>query len=87
MADPPALIYPGPWHKTTIDGHLAWESPRDVIVQWGAVQVGISTPDDPALVSAIEAAENARSSRKIFLGLRDYPLDVSRYATKIASLH
>jgi hypothetical protein len=43
-SDPPVLTFPGPWRRTTIHGHLAWESPRAVLIQWGDLQIGVTTP-------------------------------------------
>lgn len=33
----------GPWQKTTVAGHLAWVAPHDVLIQWGSVQIGVSS--------------------------------------------
>jgi hypothetical protein len=33
----------GPWEKTTVAGHVAWVAPHDVLIQWGTVQIGVSS--------------------------------------------
>jgi hypothetical protein len=33
----------GPWQKSTVAGHLACVAPHDVLIQWGSVQIGISS--------------------------------------------
>jgi hypothetical protein len=36
-------IFSGPWRQTTVEGHFAWVSPHDVLIQWGDLQIGVSS--------------------------------------------
>ena len=36
-----ALDHPGPWTRATVHGHLAWLSPTDILIQWGALLVAV----------------------------------------------
>lgn len=36
-------LFGGPWTRTTVRGHLAWIAPHAVLIQWGKIQVGVSS--------------------------------------------
>lgn len=60
----PALGH-GPWIRTTLAGHLAWTDPHSVLIQWGNVQLGVSssriTGSNTPLVGLPELLKVARS--------------------------
>ena len=55
----------GPWTRTTLRGHLAWTDPHTVLIQWGPVQLGVSssriTGSNTPLVGLSELLKVARS--------------------------
>ena len=36
-------VVAGPWTKTSVQGHLAWAAPHEILIQWGNVQISVSS--------------------------------------------
>lgn len=54
------------WTKSSIHGHLAWISPRAILIQWGGVVVGVTTAGpigSNALLASSELLKVANSLR------------------------